>query len=166
MGSFIICKSWADPIPDPDPDAQAEALPQAEPQAEAQYFPNNGFYQPQSQYPQSPYPGMGYPQMGQPSFGQPSMGQPPMGRPPMNSCQMTDECCGMADQNCCPENAPQPECQTYYERVCSPDTQVRCPIRVEKYCVKIDLPACRNVQQIVKRTFRVSVLLRPGTTID
>jgi len=115
----------------------------------------------------NPDPGFGRPPPGKPDYGggQPfgpavgPGGQLPGGKPDYNpggnTCQMTDQCCGMDKENCCMGNEGKPkQSYTVWERQCEPNTELECPVTVQRKCYPIRVPECRTVTDIKRRTFQ------------
>ncbi len=70
---------------------------------------------------------------------------------------MTQQCCGMENQNCCPQGPQGKEnCYTVWDRKCTPEDNPQCQVVVERKCHPVTLPDCRNVQEIRYKTFTVS----------
>ena len=58
-----------------------------------------------------------------------------------NVCELTNQCCEMATQNCCfdqtpaPEPVrPQPRCFTTYERKCDSEDAPNCVVTANRHC--------------------------------
>lgn len=81
---------------------------------------------------------------------------PGFGRPDPNvsPCEMTEQCCGMESQNCCMKN--EQKCYTVWDRQCDQDTNLYCPVKVQRYCKNVQIPDCRIKKEIEYRTFTTS----------
>ncbi|XP_059088315.1 uncharacterized protein LOC131884519 [Tigriopus californicus] len=116
-------------------EAEAEAEAEADPKAEAIPDPDPQFMM----MPQMP-------QQMMPSF--------PAQRPPMSPCEMTNQCCGMANANCCVGGQ---KCYTTYDRKCETEDDPQCQMTVEQVCSEETMPACRLVTEVVEREFTGSI---------
>ena len=114
------------------------------------YNPDPGFSRPDynNNYNNNPDPGFSRPDFNA------NNPDPGFGRPDVSPCQMTEECCGMENQNCCMNN--EQKCYTVWDRKCDTDTDLRCPVRVNKYCKTVTIPDCRIKREVTYRTFTTS----------
>ena len=66
---------------------------------------------------------------------------------------MQDKCCGMDKENCCMGEGKQT--YTVWERQCDQDTELECPVTVQRQCYPIRVPECRTITDIRRKTFQV-----------
>merc|ERR1711970_1252002 len=66
----------------------------------------------------------------------------PGGYSPTGACP-GDQCCGMADNNCCLGGK---QCYTYYEQQCKRVDRPRCQIESSEFCKNRRIPMCRVVR--------------------
>jgi len=92
--------------------------------------------------------GSGYPRG---LSGYPPGGGYPGGYSPAGVCP-GDQCCGMADNNCCLGGK---QCYTYYEQQCKRVDRPRCQIESSEFCKNRRIPMCRVVR--VPQQARITV---------
>lgn len=180
---FIVClavHSMAEAEPEAEPAAEAQAEPQEYDMnsfypgaSQPAYGANpNGAYvqQPNDFYPGASRPPYNPDPMPRPPYNPDPMPRPPynpdpMPRPPYNPdprppynpepCQMAEECCGMIDQNCCPESKPEPpqqNCYWYWDKECYGDAICN-RTKVAQHCDYVTVPNCVVDYEYTKRTF-------------
>ena len=130
--------------------------------------PNN---RPPFDYPTNPVgpdPNSLPPNNNRPPFDYPTNPVGPDAINPENTCQMTDQCCGMAEENCCgmddypedlippqpePQPLPQPQqCSYYYEQVCTGNA--KCGTKDTWQCFPITVPKCVEKNEVRMETFQ------------
>jgi len=120
--------SRADPQPDPEPEPEPE--PEADPQMSMMPNMPNPFARP----PYNPMPA--------PSNGGFLPGQTRQPSP----CEMTNQCCGFANQNCCMGGK---KTYTVWKRKCDQTTNTQqCRTRVEKFCSNQMVRDCRIESEV------------------
>merc|ERR1712018_272217 len=134
---FIVMAARAEPEADPDPEPQLISA------YKPPYNPNlnlNPNFDPSFSRPDPNYPVLKPPYNPDPDFSKPG------------TCQMTNQCCGMENQNCCPNPGPaplqpefkppynpqpgpvEPGCYMTYERKCDDNTGLECPVTAQQKC--------------------------------
>jgi len=78
-------------------------------------------------------------------------GSSPGGFGPQGPCA-SDQCCGMADNNCCLGGK---QCYTYYEQECKRVDRPRCQIESSEFCKNRKIPMCRVVRKPEQTTITV-----------
>ena len=175
-----LCKAEAEAEAEAQADPQAEpqygppvvSRPPYNPGSYPPYGPSNnglsrpdynidsspGFSRPDYNY--NPDPGFSRPDFNynpDPGFSRPDYNynpDPGFNQPPPDTCGLTEECCGMENQNCCLKN--EQKCYTVWDRKCDTETNLYCPVQVQQHCKNVVIPDCRIKPEVDYRTYTTS----------
>jgi len=145
----LIGSTNAAPQPDAAPDASPDAKPDADPNM-------NNYGAPVIS--SNPYGGQGA-YMPNP-FAEPQQNSPVMPYPNPSPCQMSSECCGIAEScygysGCgeAPAPDPGPVCYNVWKYNCVGGAidQVQSVQKFKKHCININVPTCRMVTETITR---------------